>query len=326
MNNKVSLGWLLAGALVATNAMAEQYDFEVELAYGRSQFDGSQTITTQGGTIFNSTESDSDDLGLIGSWYFAGLSDDKGPRARAVFVDRASSFSFGYLRSEQSTSTFITSDDPAFTFPAVVPEFESSGNTYSADIRYVHKSSGWFGQAGLLSANTTLSGFVSNSVDATGWSLGVGKYLFDMTALSLDFSEVDVDGGGSATVTAVSLTHLGNLGSSWQYAIDVAYSRADADFGTEIDTWAAALAFYPTRDFEFGIAYEDVSNNSSAFIDLSTTGVEGFASWHVTPKVRLAARYRVDDPDYLGNVSIGGSPTVSDADQSSFGISAAIRF
>jgi hypothetical protein len=306
--------------------MAEQYDFEVELAYDRSQFDGSQTITTTGGTIFNSGETDNDDLGLIGSWYFSGLSDDKGPRARAVFVDRASSVSVSYTRSEQNISTYLTSDDPAFTFPAIDAEFDSSGNSFSANIRYIDKSSGWFGQAGLLSADTTLSGFVSDSVDATGWSLGVGKYLYDTTALSLDFSEVDVDGGGSATVTAVSLTHLGNLGSSWQYAIDVAYSRADADFGTEIDTWAAALAFYPTRDFEFGIAYEDVSDNSSSFIDLSTTGIEGFVSWYVTPRFRLSARYRVDDTGYLGNVSVGGSPVVSDADQSAFGFSAAIRF
>lgn len=317
---------LLAGVLAVTNASADQYDFEIELAYDRSQFDGSQTLTTPGGSIFTSNETDNDDLSVIGSWYFSGLSDDKGPRARAVFVDRASSVSVGYTRSEQNTSTFLTSDDPAFTFPSIDSEFDSSGNSFSANIRYIDKSSGWFGQAGLLSANTALSGFVSDSVDATGWSLGVGKYLFDRTALSLDFSEVDVDGGGSATVTAASFTHLGDLGSNWQYAIDVAYSHTDADFGTELDTWGAAFAFYPSRDFEFGIAYENASDNNGSIIDLSNTSVAGFVSWYVTPKVRLAARYRVDDPDYFGNIGISGATRVSDADQSAFGISAAIRF
>ena len=124
------------------------------------------------------------------------------------------------------------------------------------------------------------------------------------------------------TAVAVSLEHLGDLGERWQYAIDIEYNRVDADGGSELDTWRAAVALYPSRNFEFGVAIEDVSG----LFGQDTTGVEGFASWFVKPNVRLSARYRVDDAEYFGNVSIGGASTVSDADQDGFGINATVRF
>jgi hypothetical protein len=90
--------WLLAGMLFATSASAEQYDFEVGLDFDSTQFDGSQTIATTGGTVFNSNETDTDDL---------------------------------------------------------------------------------------LTSDITLSGFVDESVDATGWRLGVGKYVLETTTIGL---------------------------------------------------------------------------------------------------------------------------------------------
>ena len=323
---KLNIGpvrWLLVGVLVATNASAEQYDFEVGLAFDSTRFDGSQTITTTGGTVLNSIETDTDDLRLFGSWYFAGLSDDKGPRARAVLVDRASSLSVGYSRSDQTIATFLTSDDPSFPFPPIDSRFDSDGDSFAVDLRYVDRDSGWFGNAGLLTSDTTLSGFVSDSVDATGWRLGFGKYVLETTTLALDVSQVNADGGLDATVVAVSLEHLGDVGERWQYAVDIGYNRVDADGGSDLDTWRAAIALYPSRNFEFGVAVEDVSGT---FFGQNTTGVEGFASWFVKPNVRLSARYGVVDADYFGNVIIGGASTVSDADQDGFGISATVRF
>ena len=317
--------WLLVGMLVGTNGFAEEYNFEIGLAFDSTRFDGSQTITTPGGTIFNSAETDTDDLSVLGSWYFAGLSDDKGPRTRAALVDRASSLSVVYSQSDQTISSFLTSDDPSFPFPPIDSRFDSDGDTFTVNLRYVDRDSGWFGNAGLFNSNITLGGFVNESADATGWRLGVGKYVFENTTLNLDVSQVDIDGGGDTAVAAASLEHLGDLGERWQYAIDLGYSRTDADAGLKLDTWDASIALYPTRNFEFGIAVEDISNDKD-FFGLDTTGIEGFASWFVTPNVRLSARYRVDDVDYLGNVSIGGAPRVSDADQDSFGISATVRF
>jgi hypothetical protein len=53
--------------LVATNGFAEEYDFEIGLAFDGANFDGSQLITTPGGTIFNSNNIDTDELSVCGS-------------------------------------------------------------------------------------------------------------------------------------------------------------------------------------------------------------------------------------------------------------------
>lgn len=315
----------VAGVLVPTCGFAEEYDFEIGLAFDRTQFDGRQTITTPGGTIFSSDDSDTDEIDVFGDWYFAGLSDDAGPRARAAFVDRASSLGFRYSRSEQSTALFRNSDDPAFPIPPLDTSFDLDGDLFAADFRYVDRDSGWFGNAGLfsLSASTNVTGTDDN--DATGWNLGFGKYLLETTALSLDVGEVDGDGDADASVVAVTFTHLGDLGGRWQYAVDLGFSHLNPDQGADRDTWAATIAFYPTRDFEFGINLEDQSLGGQSLVDLDTTSVGGFVSWYATPNVELSARYQVDDVGYLPDVLVD-APTVRDADQDSFGVSATVRF
>lgn len=314
---------LPALALLTANAMAEEYGFEIDLAYDKTSFDGAQTITTPVGSIFSSNEIDTDDVNLLGSWYFVGLSDDKGPRARAVLVDRASSLSFAYSRTEQTIATILTSDGPSLPLPPVDSQIESKGNSFAVDFRYVDRDSGWFGRAGLLSSDIRFAGSVSDSFDASGWRLGVGKYLFETTTLGIDYSQVELDGGVDAKALLVSLEHLGSLGERWEYAIDVDYNRSDVDSGTDLDTWGAAVALYPTRDIEFGLAWEEVSADL-AFADRSSLRV--FGSWFVKPNVRLFARYQVDDVGAFGNVSIGGASTVGDTDQYSFGLGASIRF
>ena len=308
---------LLAVAIIVQTAQADEYDFEIDVAFDSTQFDGSETITTPGGAIFNSASIDSDSLSVLGSWYFTGLSDDKGPRARAVLVDRASSLSIGYSRTEQSSSFVLTSSDPAFPTPSDF-SFDSKVDAFSADLRYVDRDSGWFGSAGLLTANAGSVPSASQPSDADGWSLGAGKYLADTTTLSLNFSDVS-----DTSAVGLSFEHLGDLGANWQYAVDLGYSYVDVGGGFDLNTLGAAISLYPTRDFEFGLAVEDVSGDHPS-ADSQT--IEGFASWYVKPNVRLSARYRVDDADYFGNVFIGGGSTVNDSDEDSFGISASIRF
>lgn len=312
----------VAGVLCASNCLAEDYDYELGLAFNSSNFEGSQTTTTNLGTIFSSTETDADDLSLRGSWFFQGLSDDGGPRARATLVDRASSLTVGFTQLDQTIATTLTSSDPALPIPPTDSRFDSDADTFAVDFRYVDRDSGWIGNAGLLTTKTSIGGSISDSLDATGWRLGFGKYLFENTTLGLDVSQVNADGGSDATAIAVTFEHLGDMGEQWQYAIDVRYSSVDPDGGSNIDTWRAALALYPTRDFEFGLAIEDVSGG---FVSQDNLGFEGFASWFVSPNVRLSARYRVDDVDYAGNDSLGGT-SASSADQDAFGIGATVRF
>jgi hypothetical protein len=316
---------LLAAMLLSPPGWAEEYRFEIGAGYANTSFEGSQTITTPGGTVFNSGKTDTDDLGVRGNWYFYGLSDDSGPRARAAFVDRASSLSFGYSRSDQTTRTLITSDDPTFPFPPQDLTFDLDVDAYVLDMRYVHRDSGWFGDAGLVLTDTSFSlgGSVNDSGDATGWRLGIGKYIFSNTAVSVEVSQVDADGGADAEAYAAAFAHLGDLGEKWQYAVDLAYSRSESDFDLDLDTWSGAFSLYPTRDFEFGIAVEDVSGDRFAG---DTTGFAGFVSWFVTSNVSLSASYRTDDVDYLGNVSIGGGTIDADADQDMFALGVSVRF
>jgi len=313
--------WILFGLSMTASASAEQYDFEVGLAFDSTRFDGSQTITTPGGTIFNATESDTDNLSLSGSWYFSGLSDDKGPWARAAFVSRASSLNVGYARIDQSIAVILTSNDPAFPVPPTDPRFDTDGDSFGVDLHYVDRDSGWFGKAGFSRSDTSLITFVNDATEARGWQLGIGKYVLDTTAISLDFGQVEVNALDGESI-AVTLEHLGDLGTSWQYAVDVGFTRLDTNGGLEVDTWRAALSLYPSQRFEFGAAVEE----ESGLFALDNTSFEGFASWFATPNVRLSASYRVDDVGYLGNVSIGGAPTVSSADQDSFGIGVSVRF
>ncbi len=317
-HTRVAGSCLLAVAMIVQTARADEYDFEIDVAFDSSRFDGSQTGTTPGGTIFSSSSIDTDSLSVMGSWYFTGLSDDKGPRARAVLVDRASSLSLGYSRTEWSNSLVLTSSDPAFPLGPLDLTVDSDIDTFSADFRYVDRDSGWFGSAGLLAANADMGAFVSESINDDGWSLGVGKYLADTTTLSLSFSDVS-----TTSAVGLSLEHLGDLGASWQYAVDLGYSYVDVGGGFDLRTLGAAISLYPTRDFEFGLAVEDVSGD---FPGADGQTVEGFASWYVKPNVRLSARYRVNDADYIGTVFFSTGSTVNDSDEDSFGISASIRF
>ncbi len=315
------VGALLAGAvLAASGAAADDFDFEVGVTYDRTQLDSEQTFTSNVGTIFNSTEVDTDAYSLFAGWYFEGLSDDNGPRARAAFVDRASVISVGYVRTDVTFSTSIVSTDPLV--PPFEGEFESDADAYALDLRYVWRDSGWFMNVGVAEADANVGGAIGGSSDVTSWRLGVGKYLFDTTTLALDVSDSD-DDVADATVIVLTFSHLGDMGETWQYGVDLGYARTDADFDLEIDSWSAALSLYPNRDFEFGLRLVEQDADPEF---LESTSYEGFASWFVTPGVVLGASYRVDDVDSRGSVVFQPADRDSDTDQDGFSLSVSVRF
>ncbi len=311
---------LIGTILAATSAVADDFDFEIGITYDRTQLDAEQTITTAGGTIFNSNDIDTDAYSLFGSWYFAGLSDDKGPRAQAAFVDRASVVNIGYARTDVSSSASVESTDPLI--PSFDARFKTDGDAYVLDVRYVWRDSGWFADAGVANANVSIGGIVSDSVDSTSWRIGVGKYLFETTTIAADVSQSD-DDGGDATNYSATFSHLGDMGADWQYAVDLGYARTDNDFNLDFDSWSVALSLYPNRDLEFGVR---IAETDADFAALDSTSYEGFLSWFVTPNVVLAASYRVDDVDFLGNVQIPSAETSSDADQDGVSLGITVRF
>ena len=317
VKKKTCIAASLFAAGFSIPAIADDFKFEAGLAYDRTRLDGSQTITATQGTINDTGSIDTDDVSLFGTWYFAGLSDDEGPRTRAAFVDRASAVTLSYSRTDQSFANTIES-----TFPSIPSgdfAFDTSGDTYAIGGRFVSRDSGWFANAAYLSTNTRPSGVVIGDTDVSGWSVGVGKYFWGNSAISLDVTDFDND----TSVIAVAFTRLGNLGGDWQYAVDLGYSRTDESFGSDTDSWFAGVGLIPTKDVEFGLRYQD---QESRFPGSDSTSIEGYVSWFVTPKFELAARYRVDDVDYLGGASVFPAERVSDADQDSIGLLVNFRF
>ncbi len=315
---------LLAGTLIATNGFAEEYDFELDVGFGSANFDGSKTIITNGGTVFDSGTADTDRLSVVGSWYFNGLFDAEGPRARAELTSRASSLSFGYGRTEQTDTRVLINTDPNVSFMDENRRFESESDLFAAGFRYVDRDSGWFGNIGLQTSNeVTELGLVAESIDVTEWRLGFGRYIAENTTVSVGTGRIDSDFGQDATVYEVSLEHLGNLGGGWQFAIDLGFDRTDREF-RDLNALNAAVSLYPTRDIEFGIAVSDLDADRG--LSRFDTSYEAFASWFVTPNVNVSASYRVDDANFLGAVLFPNVSTSSEADSDSFGISATWRF
>ncbi|MEM7502883.1 MAG: hypothetical protein AAF417_12600 [Pseudomonadota bacterium] len=330
MLSKRSRGFsLIASMSIAPNALGDEYTFDLGLAFDGTSFDGSQSITTLGGNVFSSNAFDTDEVRAFGRWYFSGLSDAIGPRARAAFVDRASSLSLSYSHLDQRNTLFRRNDDPSLPISPLDTVVESDGDSFAAEIRYVDRDSGWFGDVDLLATNFLAdgpNGTINGELDTRGWSIGFGKYLLEATALGLEYGELDSEGGGDTSAVAATLTHLGTIGERWQYAIDLEFSRLNPDVGADQNVWGSAIALYPTPNVEFGIGVEDVSTGGRQFIDLDRTTIEGFASWFLRENVQISAHYRVDDVDFAPDVLIGGAPTEAQADRESFGISATVRF
>ena len=218
-STNASLAVLLTCCIAGTSIAAD-YNYEVTLDYGRGSSDVTSVPISNGvpdpslGTTFIS--SDSDDFSLTGTWYYSGLSDASGPKSRAAFLSRASGVSIGYSRNEGSGSFEFGSG----FIPPLIGTSKSSANAISLRLRHVWRDSGWYLLAGLMSAESKVS-FVQNGnpisgdADASAYSVGVGKYLGKQTAIELSVSEADAEGFDS-TNYALSLNHVGAVGSTWQ--------------------------------------------------------------------------------------------------------------
>jgi hypothetical protein len=324
MRRLLTIGLGLAGPFFVTSAVSDDYSFDFGASYGRTQFEYASTAVVDGsgflsaGTVNANSESDTDTFRLFGTWYFAGLSDDNGPRARAAFVDRASAVTALYSRQEESSS--FSSMSSVLEIPSAQGTSDASSDVYAVRGRWVGRTSGWFGEASIAEVDS------SSGNEPSTWSLGVGKYLFDTTALSVSAGNIDQGFGFDADVYALGFTHLGSVGQSWQYAFELGYEfqSFDSDFVDDANNWNTAIALYPTRDVEFGIAY---ANTERSFDVQSDSSIEGYASWFVTPTIKLGARYRVDGFDNVfPTVTGGGIDSSASADQDSFTITFNMRF
>jgi hypothetical protein len=148
--------------------------------------------------------------------------------------------------------------------------------------------------------------------DGTAYFVGVGKYIGERTALDFKVISSDLEGFDS-TGYALSLSHVGSIGSQWQYAADLGYSISDADANGNDGSYSARLSLFPTAKFAFGVQAVHQEYEFSADLD----SYEGFVGWFVRDNIEVRARYRDDDID---------SNSVTDVDSNQFGIGVNVRF
>lgn len=307
----------LIGFGAFANAVAADYDYEVGLAYGRGTSDTSFVPFVNGVPTpsfpSSTNSSDADNIDLYGAWYYAGLSDSIGPKSRAAFLSRASSVVVSYSRSDVS-SLFNSSGGGIFP-PVMDFRTDTTTNELSVDLRHVWRDSGWYARAGIaraeLEANSSFNALpTSIELDTTAYSLGVGKYLGEATTLDLSVSTVDV-GSSNPTAIALSFSHVGSIGTNWQYGADVSYAKTDT--AGDGDLYALRGSLFPTAEFEFGLGYSHRELGSG----FGSDSIEAFAGWFVRDNVEIEASYRQDNPDSLPG---------ADADGDEFGIGVRVRF
>lgn len=306
---------LLFACYIAGDAFAGDYNYEVTLDYARGSSDSINISTMNGvpdpslGTTFIS--SDSDDFGLTGTWYYSGLSDASGPKSRAAFLSRASGVTFGYAHDDSSSSF----DFGGGIFPLVAGSAKSSNNAISLRLRHVWRESGWYLLAGLMAAESEFSSVLngdafSGDADASAYTLGVGYYLGKQTAVELSVSEAEAENFDS-TNFEFSLSHVGSVGSAWQYGVDLSIAMSDQSGDDGSYTLRGSL--FPTPDFEFGAAF------SRRQLDVlgDRDSVEAFAGWFVSDNVALFGNYSEDISDGLPG---------TDSDNSVVGVGVTVRF
>ena len=299
--------------LLGQASLADEYDYELSASFGRLESD-STSVTAAVGIPISTTVTSSaevDTFSLSGAWFYTGLSDDEGPKSRAAFIDRASSLTIRYGQSDQSSSFTISGDG----LPTLETRSSLDSNAYSANLRHVWKESGWIGIFSLgrvsLDSETSSGTFTgSSSSDATSYTIGIGKYLADMTSVDL---RVATQERGSSTASAVSLNfrHLGRLGDTWMYGADAGWTKTDT--AGDGDAYDLRASLYPNSNLDFGLGYSrrDVGGGIDA------ESIELFVGWFFSDSARVRASYREDTTDTVNGI---------DADSDGFQLGISGRF
>jgi hypothetical protein len=316
-SSKVRLLPAAVSLLLCTGVAADEFRFEVSAG-----FDGERLSTTsplfgfdgQEGTVFADTGTDT--TALTAAWYFSGASDNDGPWSRAVFLSRASSLNLAYRRTDVSAdisfdpplqlSPFpgpiapIVPPEPIFVATPVIAPRSFDGDEFSLGGRYVWAESGWFvfGNVSIGDADTPGNAF-GLSIDTQQLIAGGGVYLGERTAIEVAVIDTEIKftidtGSGvedSSTGLAISLTHIGNMGSTWQYGIDAAL--IDRDSANSDTAVALRGSLFPTPAVAFGL---EIETEVEGVFDTGTR-YSAFGSWFVTRQLEFFGKYGMVDID-----------------------------
>lgn len=298
-------------------AHAAGYDYEIAISYDASRASSESVATTIFQPINIQSNSDYDEIGFAGTWYFNGADASVGPRSRAAFISRASAASLSYSRGNGDSIFTLNRTSPFI--PSMTQSAEETTNNVSANLRRVWRESGWYALAGFSMAEfKAQSEFVSTKLEADVFSLGIGKYIGAQTTLELTAVRQDSDASGAviagdstSTELALGFSHMGGLGRTWQYGTDIV--MATTGRGSADGSYSARLSLYPSRPLAFGIEIAGALQDAD---DVSTDyGL--FASWFPRELIELQAHY--------GRIAVDEPPGV-ELDQYDFGLGVSFRF
>lgn len=288
---------------LAIPAVAWSGDYRYEAGFGFERSEASLTDTGFGfvgpgpGFPSLSVDTESTAFEVRGTWFFDGLSDERGPRSRAAFIDRASSLTV--LLGDSSSETDAVLRIPGATPPETRDSFDSDGNSYELTGRYVFEPSGWFftGQLARLEIDTFGAGA---DVDVLG--VGIGKYLGETTTLELSAAraEIDVFGGGDDTDDGLALTfdHIGGDAASIQYGVTASVSNESIEGSS--GSYSVRGSLYPNRDLRFDIGVSGQLGSDP--IDATVFSIGG--GWFFTEAFEVSAAYSFTDFDEEANVEL----------------------
>ncbi|MEO1319847.1 MAG: hypothetical protein AAFV30_04665 [Pseudomonadota bacterium] len=301
-------------AVLSSAAWSDDYNYEVGFGLERAESSvldtGFATIGPGPGFPSLSIDTETTDFEVSGTWFFDGLSDARGPRSRAAFVDRASSLSL--VIGDSSTDTDAVLRIPGGTPPETRDSFESDGTRFGVAGRYVLEPSGWFftGQIARVDFDT-----FGTSAELDLLAAGVGKYLGETTTLSLSAarSEIDVSGGGDDSDSGLILEfdHIGGDAAGLQYGVGAVVSNQSVEGSSGSYTVRGSL--YPNRDLSLNLSVNGQLGSDP--IDATVFSVSG--GWFFTEAFEVSAGYTFTEFDEEENV---------DLDDDSFRLSARYRF
>lgn len=276
---------ILAGLIIGGPCVAETYDFEIGAQFG--SVDGGGATAATNFLPATSGSSSSDEIALFGTWFYDGLSDEKGPRSRAAFLSRSSGVTLQYSSSDSDTSNTVPGP-----FGPITVTSGSETSTFALDVRHYFGDEGWFITGGYARSDFditfdggTISGF-ADSFSADVLSAGVGKFIADRTSVEIGIARIDGE-GESDTSFAASISHIGDLDSGWQWGGDAGIGIVDSDNRS----YSGRVLLYPNRDFAFGVGLTLTDQEFS----VDTTNISAEVDWFVSPTTSLRAEvFRAD--------------------------------
>lgn len=305
---------IVLGAALPAVAWSGDYNYEAGFGFERSESSLLDTGFGFGppgpGFPSLSVDTESTAFEVAGTWFFDGLSDERGPRSRAAFVDRASSLNV--LIGDSSSET-----DTVFRIPGGMPpetrdSFDSDGTRFALGGRYVLEPSGWFFTGEYVRLDIDTFG-ADAEVDLL--AAGFGKYLGEMTTLELSVarSELDVSGGGSDTDSGLILAfdHIGGDASGTQYGIGASVSNQSLEGSS--GSYTVRVSLYPNRDLSLNVSVSGQLGSDP--IDATVFSVGG--GWFFTEAFEVSAGYTFTQFDEEDNV---------DLDDDGFRLGARYRF